>query len=98
MVKETNFAKLYKIMYKLTAIRYRHSLSFIVKNIEQYDDRQVFELMHAINTNVDVAQIMNPRLSSTQMRKIRLDQEFGKTLFNAQPQNNKDEQKLSLMR
>lgn len=82
MVRKTNFVKLYKIMYKLTAIYNRRALSHVVRNINQYSDSQVFELMHAVNTHVDVQKLMNPKMSSTQMRKIRLDQEFGKQLCN----------------
>ncbi len=98
MVKKTNFVKLYKIMYKLTAIKYRHSLGSMVKNINQYDDRQVFELMHAVNTNVDITKLANPKLSSAEMRQIRLNSEFSKSLNNIQFQNTDDKSNISLLR
>ena len=82
MLEKTNFVKLYKIMRKLTAMNNRKTLSKMIKNIKAYNDNQVFELMHAVNTGVDITKLTNPNLSSAQMRQIRLDQEFGKTLTN----------------
>ena len=83
MVKKTNFVKLYKILYKLTAFNYRKTLKSYVNDINKFDDRQVFELMHALNTDVDLKKITNPKLSAKQMRQIRLDEEFSVELVNA---------------
>ena len=92
-MKKTNerLLKVYKIMYRLTALNYRKQLSFMVKDINLYNDKQVFELAHACNTGVDLKSIANPKLSSTQMRKIRLDKEFSTCLKNANYNTNNDE-------
>ena len=76
------FIKLYAIMYRLTSIKYRQQMSKLVPDIQQYDDSQVFELAHAVNTGVDVSLLTNPHLSSERMREIRLDAEFAKSLDN----------------
>lgn len=77
-----NVIKANKIMYRLTALNYRNRLKNHVEHIEVYNDRQVFELAHAFNTGVDLRLLCNPMLSSTRMKQIRLDREFGKTLIN----------------
>ncbi len=81
-MERTNLAKLYKIMLKLTALHYREQLYSIVPNIDMYKDSQVMELAHALNTGVDLKKIEDPVLSSTQMRQIREDAEFGTILVN----------------
>lgn len=75
--------KVYKVMYRLTALNYRKQLSHMVENINLYNDKQVFELAHANNTGVDIKKIANPNLSDAQMRKIRLDAEFSTILKNS---------------
>lgn len=78
-----DFSKLFSILRRLTAINYRKSLSKVVPNINNYNDAQVFELMHAFNTDVELKLLANPKFSTSKMKQIRLDCEFGKELCNA---------------
>lgn len=89
MSVKTNFAKLYKAMRRLSVIHYRKNLSNLIPNLKEYNDNQVFELMHAINTHVDIKGLCDPSISSKEMREIRLSREFGTTLMNTKT-NNKD--------
>ena len=78
----SKITELFKVMRKLTAIEYRRSLKRIIPNISKFNDAQVFELMHAVNTNANVQRIMDHRIPSAKMRQIRLDVEFNKQLNN----------------
>lgn len=81
-MNNSRLSKINSIMVRLAVLDFRKKLKRIIPNISAFNDKQILELGYAYGAGVNPKTIANPRFSKVQMRKLRLDQEFGNILIN----------------